>query len=109
MKKTIQQSLCLYSYIHWNIRTIYGEIETELEGIGLSYWPTRARICKLLRSPGIDSKESIPGLLKILKIPSLLTDSAAPLSFPKIYVYNKIGTGPQTNTVQYSTVAVEFF
>jgi hypothetical protein len=29
-------------------------------GIGLSYWPSRDRICKRLRSPGIDSNESIP-------------------------------------------------
>jgi hypothetical protein len=29
-------------------------------GIGLSYRPTRARIFKILRSPGIDSKEPIP-------------------------------------------------
>ncbi len=31
-----------------------------LIGIGLSYRPARARMFKLLRSPGIDSKESIP-------------------------------------------------
>ncbi len=43
-------------------------------GIGLSYRPTRARICKRLRSPGIDSAnlpnlaESIPELLKRLQI-----------------------------------------
>jgi hypothetical protein len=29
-------------------------------GMGLWYWPARARIFKLLRSLGIDSKESIP-------------------------------------------------
>jgi hypothetical protein len=29
-------------------------------GIGLSYRPARARICKLLRRPGIDSEDSIP-------------------------------------------------
>ncbi len=29
-------------------------------GIGLSYRPARARICKRLRSPEIDSNESIP-------------------------------------------------
>ncbi len=31
-------------------------------GIGLPYRPARAQICKRLRSPGIDSKESIPGM-----------------------------------------------
>jgi hypothetical protein len=31
---------------------------------GKSYRPARARICKRLKSPGIDSKESIAGLLK---------------------------------------------
>jgi hypothetical protein len=30
-------------------------------GIGLSYQPARTRILKILRSPGIDSRESIPG------------------------------------------------
>ncbi len=29
-------------------------------------WPSWARICKRLRSPGIDSEDSIPGLLKRL-------------------------------------------
>jgi hypothetical protein len=29
-------------------------------GIGLSYRPARARICKRLRRPGIDSEDSIP-------------------------------------------------
>jgi hypothetical protein len=29
-------------------------------GIGLPYRPSRARICKRLRSPGIDSEETIP-------------------------------------------------
>jgi hypothetical protein len=34
-------------------------------GIGLSYWPARARICKKFRSLGIDSKESISARLGI--------------------------------------------
>jgi hypothetical protein len=29
-------------------------------GIGLSYRPARASICKRLKSPGIDSEKSIP-------------------------------------------------
>jgi hypothetical protein len=37
-------------------------------GIGLSYRHARTRICKFLRSPGIDSKEPIPGFLKRLQI-----------------------------------------
>ncbi len=31
-------------------------------GLGLPYRPARAQICKRMRSPGIDSKESIPGM-----------------------------------------------
>ncbi len=40
-------------------------------GIGLSYPPARARICKRIKSSVIDSKESISGLLKRFKVTSL--------------------------------------
>jgi hypothetical protein len=39
----------------------------------------RARICKLLWSPGIDSLESGPGLLNCLQIRALVCDAFAPL------------------------------
>ncbi len=55
----------------YNFRTIYGA--RNQVGIGLSYRLTRARICKRLRSLSIDSKESIPGLLKRLQILALAT------------------------------------
>ncbi len=41
----------------WNIRTFYGGARNRV-GIGLSYWP----------ASGIDSSESLPGLLKSLNI-----------------------------------------
>ncbi len=70
--------------------------------VGLTYRPTKARNCKRLRSPGIDSWapktfykfglrllslaesilwESIPGLLKSLQIPSLAVRYPIPTRF----------------------------
>jgi hypothetical protein len=77
-----------------------------LVGIGLSYWSVRRHRLRN-RFLGIDSLESIPGLLKSLKIPSPVTRFLPLLHLQSLEIENHMYYGDRENNpipVQYLTI-----